>query len=130
MKISLPREQKEGSPMRTLGVGDWSRSDILNNIVSSTTYSNSFRGSHELESSHAVKSELQGIFNDEMSDSSCNLSRSLLAEVWEPGPRSFCGEPMVIPKPTSKGEDDAWIIVGVHDASTCKADILVFDAAR
>ena len=52
-------------------------------------------------------------------------------DVWSPGPRSFCGEPMLVPKPGGgTREDDAWIIVGVHNADTLKADIVIFDAAR
>ena len=52
-------------------------------------------------------------------------------DFWSPGPRSFCGEPMLVPKPGGgTREDDAWIIVGVHNADTLKADIVIFDAAR
>lgn len=47
---------------------------------------------------------------------------------WLPGPRSFCGESMVVPRPGAKHELDAWIIVGVHNAETCTADIVILDA--
>ncbi|GAX74565.1 hypothetical protein CEUSTIGMA_g2014.t1 [Chlamydomonas eustigma] len=114
MKISIPQDQ--GSPVSQ----------------ARAKYAISRAG---LETERAVKAsdmdcELPIFVNDSMSDSYLNNGHRLTAEVWEPGPRSFCGEPMVIPKPMSKGEDDAWIIVGVHNASTCKADILIFDAAR
>ena len=51
-------------------------------------------------------------------------------EIWEPGPRSFCGEPMVVAKPGGTREDDVWVIVGVHNAETLRADVLIFDGAR
>jgi all-trans-8'-apo-beta-carotenal 15,15'-oxygenase len=54
----------------------------------------------------------------------------LRVEEWGPGPRSFCGEAMLVPKPGSVEEDDAWLIVGVHNAETLQADICILDAAR
>ena len=51
-------------------------------------------------------------------------------DVWDPGPRRFCAEPIVIPKPGAIAEDDAWIVMGVHDAATDTAEIAVFDASH
>lgn len=49
---------------------------------------------------------------------------------WLPGPRSYCGESMIVPRPNAKHELDAWVIVGVHNAETLQADIVILDAER
>ena len=49
-------------------------------------------------------------------------------DVWYAGHRRFCAEPTVVSKSGAVAEDDAWIVMGVHDVDS--ADIVVFDASR
>jgi all-trans-8'-apo-beta-carotenal 15,15'-oxygenase len=59
----------------------------------------------------------------------------VVVDEWSPGPRSFCGEAMVVPKGAGASdgtgsEDDAWVLVGVHNAESGTADIAILDGGR
>ncbi|KXZ49892.1 hypothetical protein GPECTOR_19g343 [Gonium pectorale] len=47
---------------------------------------------------------------------------------WYLGDRTFPGEPMFVPRPGSTREGDGWLLVGVHNADTGRADFHIFDA--
>ena len=133
MKLTLPDDESGysgGSVMESGEEGTWGGKvgpSGLNNILPGV---DRVRSASTLEPSGAAAPHMAHGENGEASG-----RRHPLVQVWEPGPRSFCGEPMLVPKPrASMGapccEDDAWIIVGVHNAETLRADILIFDAAR
>lgn len=48
-------------------------------------------------------------------------------ENWLPGEQQFVGEPIVVPKKDSKGEDDAWVLILVHDSATVTTDLAILD---
>lgn len=49
---------------------------------------------------------------------------------WSAGPRAFCSAPAFAPRVGATAEDDGWLLTWIHDASTQKASIAVFDARR
>jgi len=51
-------------------------------------------------------------------------------EVHSFAPRGFVGEPIFIPKPDGKNEDDGWLAVLVFDASQERSDVVILDAAN
>lgn len=48
-------------------------------------------------------------------------------ENWLPGEQKFVGEPIVVPKKDSKGEDDVWVLILVHDSETVTTDLAILD---
>eukprot|EP00195_Chlamydomonas_chlamydogama_P010574 CAMPEP_0202902346 /NCGR_PEP_ID=MMETSP1392-20130828/16799_1 /ASSEMBLY_ACC=CAM_ASM_000868 /TAXON_ID=225041 /ORGANISM="Chlamydomonas chlamydogama, Strain SAG 11-48b" /LENGTH=605 /DNA_ID=CAMNT_0049589095 /DNA_START=178 /DNA_END=1995 /DNA_ORIENTATION=+ len=49
-------------------------------------------------------------------------------QMWEAGPRCFLGEPLFVPRPNSRSDDDGWILVAKHDAASMKASFVILDA--
>ena len=48
---------------------------------------------------------------------------------WKPArPGCFVGEPVVAPRPGAVEEDDAWLLVVVHDVDAAATDLVVLDA--
>ena len=43
-------------------------------------------------------------------------------------PGCFVGEPVVAPRPGAVEEDDAWLLVVVHDVHAAATDLVVLDA--
>jgi all-trans-8'-apo-beta-carotenal 15,15'-oxygenase len=43
-------------------------------------------------------------------------------------PHGYVGEPIFIPKPNSKQEDDGWIFMMVYDGSQHRSDVVLFEA--
>ena len=136
MKVTLPVPKKGDSaccPGEPNGSGRVGMG--LNNIIPSNVSPTVGVSSSEAAVRWSARLPVQGMMMDVPCTSSSSESSILsieapILDLWEPGPRSFCGEPMLVPKPGGTREDDAWIIVGVHNAETLKADILIFDAAR
>lgn len=57
-------------------------------------------------------------------------SAAVKVDVWSPGPRCIINEPMFVPRQGATSEDDGYVIVAVHDASTGKGDLAILDAGR
>ncbi len=57
-----------------------------------------------------------------------DLTTGAVAE-YDHGPGRGGGEPLVVPRPDAVAEDDAWLLVLVHDATTDRDDLVVLDAA-
>ncbi len=49
-------------------------------------------------------------------------------QIWSAAPRGFAGEPIFVPCPNGKEEDDGWILSMVYDASLHRGYILILDA--
>ena len=43
-------------------------------------------------------------------------------------PRGFGGEPLFVPRPGGKAEDDGWVLIMVYDAAAYRSDIVILDA--
>lgn len=49
-------------------------------------------------------------------------------QIWKPTERSFAGEPIFVPFPDAKNEDDGWLLVLVYDASIHRSYLSILDA--
>ncbi|MBH8560727.1 carotenoid oxygenase family protein [Nostoc sp. CENA67] len=50
-------------------------------------------------------------------------------QLWSAAPRGFMGEPIFVPRPGSKKEDDGWVLALVYDAATHRSDVVILDAS-
>lgn len=49
-------------------------------------------------------------------------------QVWDAGPRRYVCEPLFVPKPQPRAEDDGWILAILHNAETHKGELVILDA--
>ena len=50
-------------------------------------------------------------------------------QLWSAAPRGFMGEPIFVPRPGSKREDDGWVLALVYDAAAHRSDVVILDAS-
>ncbi|AFY35354.1 carotenoid oxygenase family protein [Calothrix sp. PCC 7507] len=50
-------------------------------------------------------------------------------QLWSAAPRGFVGEPIFVPRPDAKQEDDGWILTLVYDAAHHRSDVVILDAS-
>ncbi len=48
--------------------------------------------------------------------------------IWSAAPRGFVGEPLMIPKPSSKNEDEGWIIALIWNGARRSTDLVILNA--
>ncbi|GAX81610.1 hypothetical protein CEUSTIGMA_g9038.t1 [Chlamydomonas eustigma] len=56
--------------------------------------------------------------------------RGSTCEIWNPGPRSFLGPVLLVPKADGRNEDDVWIVTTVHNAEARRVEIVVLDGSE
>jgi all-trans-8'-apo-beta-carotenal 15,15'-oxygenase len=49
--------------------------------------------------------------------------------VWSAAPRGFVSEPLMVPRPGAKAEDDGWVLCLVWNGARCASDLVILDAA-
>jgi all-trans-8'-apo-beta-carotenal 15,15'-oxygenase len=49
--------------------------------------------------------------------------------VWSAAPRGFVSEPVMVPRPGSRTEDDGWVLTMVWNGARCATDLVILDAA-
>ncbi|MBW4682564.1 MAG: carotenoid oxygenase family protein [Microcoleus vaginatus WJT46-NPBG5] len=49
-------------------------------------------------------------------------------QIWSAAPRGFAGEPVFVPRPGSRAEDDGWLIMLVYDSAHHRSDVVILDA--
>jgi all-trans-8'-apo-beta-carotenal 15,15'-oxygenase len=49
-------------------------------------------------------------------------------QFWSAAPRCFAGEPIFVPKPEGREEDDGWILTMIYDSSAHRSDLVILDA--
>ncbi|MFN9070937.1 MAG: carotenoid oxygenase family protein [Cyanobacteriota bacterium] len=49
--------------------------------------------------------------------------------VWSAAPRGFVSEPLMVPRPGAKAEDDGWVLTVVWNGARCASDLVILDAA-
>jgi all-trans-8'-apo-beta-carotenal 15,15'-oxygenase len=49
--------------------------------------------------------------------------------VWSAAPRGFVSEPVMVPRPGSRAEDDGWVLTMVWNGARCATDLVILDAA-
>ncbi|WP_017653049.1 carotenoid oxygenase family protein [Fortiea contorta] len=50
-------------------------------------------------------------------------------QLWSGAPRGFVGEPVFVPRPDAKQEDDGWVLALVYDAAHHRTDVAILDAS-
>ena len=48
-------------------------------------------------------------------------------QLWSAAPEGFVSEPIIVPQPDSKGEDECWVLTMVYDSSHHRSDIVILD---
>jgi all-trans-8'-apo-beta-carotenal 15,15'-oxygenase len=48
--------------------------------------------------------------------------------VWSAAPRGFVSEPVMVPRPGAKAEDDGWVMVLVWNGARCGSDLVILQA--
>lgn len=51
-------------------------------------------------------------------------------ENWMPGDQKFVGEPILVTKQNAQKEDDAWVLILVHDGATVSTELAILDASK
>eukprot|EP00775_Hariotina_reticulata_P005365 gene5365-5600_t len=49
-------------------------------------------------------------------------------DIWDAGSRCIVNEPLFVPRPGATAEDEGWVLVTVHDASTDNGRLVILDA--
>ena len=49
--------------------------------------------------------------------------------LWSAAPRGFVSEPLMVPAPGARGEEEGWVLVPVWNGARCASDLVVLDAA-
>ncbi len=49
-------------------------------------------------------------------------------QVWSAAPRGFAGEPLFVPHPDGKREDDGWVLMLMYDAAMHRSTLVILDA--
>ncbi|HYW21752.1 MAG TPA: carotenoid oxygenase family protein [Nodularia sp. (in: cyanobacteria)] len=50
-------------------------------------------------------------------------------QLWSAAPRGFISEPIFVPRPDAKKEDDGWVLALVYDAAHHRSDLVILDAS-
>ncbi|MDB9321819.1 carotenoid oxygenase family protein [Nodularia spumigena CS-588/02] len=50
-------------------------------------------------------------------------------QLWSAAPRGFIGEPIFVPRPDAKKEDDGWVLSLVYDATHHRSGLVILDAS-
>jgi all-trans-8'-apo-beta-carotenal 15,15'-oxygenase len=50
-------------------------------------------------------------------------------QLWSAAPRGFVGEPVFVPRPNAKQEDEGWVLALVYDAADHRSDVVILDAS-
>jgi all-trans-8'-apo-beta-carotenal 15,15'-oxygenase len=48
--------------------------------------------------------------------------------LWSAAPRGFVSEPIMVPKPNAKAEDDGWILCLIWNGARCASDLVILSA--
>jgi all-trans-8'-apo-beta-carotenal 15,15'-oxygenase len=49
--------------------------------------------------------------------------------IWSAAPRGFVSEPVMVPRPGSRSEDDGWVLCLVWNGARSASDLVILDAA-
>lgn len=51
-------------------------------------------------------------------------------QLWSAAPRGFVGEPVFVPRPGSRTEDDGWVLTLVYDAACDRTDVVILEGTN